>query len=78
MQRWTNDRYIATMHRVMNNRDRARYSIAFFMDPDYHARIECLPTCVGASTPARYPPITAGEYMLRRFGETTTFYERAL
>jgi isopenicillin N synthase-like dioxygenase len=78
MQRWTNNRYIATMHRVVNNRDRARYAIAFFMDPDYHARIECLPSCAGPTRPARYPPITAGEYMLRRFGETTSFCARAL
>lgn len=78
MQRWTNDRYIATMHRVMNNRDRARYSIAFFMDPDFYARIECLPTCAGPARPARYTPITAGEYMVQRFRETTNFCDCAV
>ena len=75
MQRWTNDRYIATMHRVVNNRSRARHSIAFFMDPDFYARIECLPTCAGPARPARYTPVTAGEYLLERIRETTNFCE---
>jgi len=78
MQRWTNDRYVATVHRVVNNRDRARHSIAFFMDPDFYARIECLHTCVGPARPARYLPFTAGDYMLRRFDETTNFLERVV
>lgn len=73
MQRWTNDRYIATFHRVMNRARHERYSAAFFMDPDYHAEVACLPTCVSASSPARYEPITVGDYMDRRFLETTTF-----
>lgn len=73
MSRWTNDLYPATMHRVINRADRPRYSVAFFMDPDYHAMVECLPTCMSDTRPARYPAIVAGEYMDRRFLETTTF-----
>jgi isopenicillin N synthase-like dioxygenase len=78
MQRWTNDEYLATMHRVTNRTDRARYSIAFFMDPDYYVNVECLPTCTSSSKPARYAPIVVCDYMDRRFMETTTFRENAL
>jgi isopenicillin N synthase-like dioxygenase len=73
MQRWTNDRYPATLHRVINRAGRERYSVAFFMDPDYHAEVACLSTCVSKATPAKYEPIIVGDYMDHRFLETTTF-----
>lgn len=75
MSRWTNDQYEATFHRVINRNKKERYSIAFFMDPDYHARVECLGSCMSETRPAKYPPIVAGEYMNKRFYETTTFRE---
>ncbi len=73
MARWTNDQYTATFHRVINKSSRDRYSIAFFMDPDYHANVECLPSCKSKNRPAKYDPIIAGDYMNKRFYETTTF-----
>jgi isopenicillin N synthase-like dioxygenase len=73
LQRWTNDHYLATLHRVVNASGRPRYSAAFFMDPDYHAQVECLPGCVSPARPANYRPILVGDYMARRFAETTRF-----
>lgn len=72
MQRWTNDRWISTMHRVMNPpRDHAlgsrRQSIVFFYQPDYDARIECLPSCCDAANPPRYEAVTSGEHRLSKF-----------
>lgn len=78
MSRWTNDFYTATLHRVVNRNAVDRYSVAFFMDPDYYAEVSCLPTCVSESRPARYSPIVVGDYMNRRFHETTTFREGEL
>ncbi|MFD2645926.1 isopenicillin N synthase family dioxygenase [Pseudomonas japonica] len=73
MSLWTNDRYTATIHRVLNNGNQVRYSAAFFMDPDYKAKVTCLPSCISHDNPRKYEPIVAGEYMDRRFLETTTF-----
>jgi len=63
LARWTNDLYRSTPHRVLNNLSgRERYSAALFYDPDYHARIECLPSCHTERNPPRYAPCTAGEH----------------
>ena len=72
MQRWTNDRWRSTMHRVVNPPiDRAagnrRVSIAYFHQPNYDAVIECLPTCTGPGNPPRYPPVSSSEHRLRKY-----------
>jgi isopenicillin N synthase-like dioxygenase len=72
LQRWTNDRYLSNVHRVVNQAsDRERYSIAYFFDLDHHAVIEALPTCVSAQQPAKYPPIKAGEHLIEMYRKTT-------
>lgn len=68
--RWTNHRYVSTRHRVLNPVDAHRYSVPYFVTPDYHAVIEAIPTCVEPGEDPIHPPITAGEYMLSRFGAT--------
>lgn len=44
----------------------ARLSMPFFFQPDYHAVIECLPSCCGPGNPARYLPTTSGQWNLER------------
>jgi isopenicillin N synthase-like dioxygenase len=70
MQRWTNDLYVSTPHRVLNRSPRDRYSAAFFFDPSYYTQVECLPTCCDADRPARYPPITSGEHLAAMYRKT--------
>jgi len=72
MQHWTNDRWISTMHRVVNPpRETAagnrRLSIPFFHQPNYDALIECLPTCCGPDHPSRYEAVTSGQHRLTKF-----------
>lgn len=76
MMHWTNDRWISTLHRVVNPpRDKAlgsgRLSMVFFHQPNYDALIECLPTCQGPGNPPKYPPVTSGEHRLRKFLATS-------
>ena len=70
LMRWTNDIYVSTPHRVLNPIDRERYSIAFFLDPNPDALVECLPTCVSAERPVRYAPTTGAAYLKSRLDAT--------
>ena len=70
MSRWTNDRWVSTMHRVVNpppgsGPSARRQSIVFFHKPNDDAVIEPIPTCVGSDGP-RYSPVLAGEYMAEK------------
>ncbi len=74
MQRWTNDMFCSTKHRVTIPVDervkRSRYCVAFFYHPNNDAEIACLPSCQGVDRPAIYPPILAGDYLLDRLQAT--------
>lgn len=65
MARWTNDKWISTLHRVQNptitGPASRRLSLPFFCQPNYDAVIETVPTCLSALTPSRYPTIAAGD-----------------
>lgn len=61
-KRWTNDRFLSTAHLAVNLTDQDRYSTPFFYTPHIDYPITCLPTCCSAASPAKYPPITYGEY----------------
>lgn len=68
MMHWTNDQWISTLHRVVNpSRDKAaRLSMVFFHQPNYDAVIRCIESGRGPSRPAKYPPVTSGEWMMRK------------
>lgn len=75
LQRWTNDRWTSNVHRVVNppverRGSSRRLSIVFFTGPRDDAEIACLPGCASAVTPARYPPITAGEHVRAKIRQT--------
>ncbi|MDT4828899.1 2-oxoglutarate-dependent ethylene/succinate-forming enzyme [compost metagenome] len=76
MARWTNDTLLANVHRVVNRQKRDRYSIAFFLDPDYNAKIECIDTCVADGQKPKYPPIIFGEYNNAKLDATFAFRKR--
>jgi isopenicillin N synthase-like dioxygenase len=64
MARWTNDRWISTLHRVRNGDGARRISLPFFCQPNYDTVIECLPTCTEGD--AAYAPITSGANMTEK------------
>ena len=70
MARWTNERWASTLHRVVNPplgmAQSRRLSIGMFVHPNYHQRIECVPTCLAPGEKSRYPAITAGEHIKRK------------
>lgn len=73
LQRWSNDLFISTPHRVLNSSGRERYSIPVFYDPDYNTLVECLPNCATAESPAKYPPIVAGDYITGRYDNSYAY-----
>lgn len=71
MERWTNGRFLSTLHRVRPIAGaRDRYSIAMFVDPDTNVAVDCLPSCLRAGHPPRYPAITAGEHLRQKIAAT--------
>jgi isopenicillin N synthase-like dioxygenase len=63
LRRWTNDRFLATPHRVINRTGGERYALPFFFDCWAEHVMECLPSCAGPGNPPKYDPITYVEYM---------------
>ncbi|MEU9076788.1 2-oxoglutarate and iron-dependent oxygenase domain-containing protein [Kitasatospora sp. NPDC048538] len=69
MQRWTNDRYRATWHRVTLPGTVDRYSVPFFFEPRYDALIEPLAVCCDADNPPRYEAVEFGPYVVDLFSK---------
>jgi isopenicillin N synthase-like dioxygenase len=67
---WTNDQWRSTVHRVVPptsfDGPAVRRSAAFFLDGNWDAVIECLPTCASAADPPRYAPVTAGDHLMAK------------
>jgi isopenicillin N synthase-like dioxygenase len=67
LARWTNDRWVSTMHRVappcLDGRLVPRRSAAYFHDGNIDAIIECLPSCTDADRPALYDPVTVRDHL---------------
>jgi isopenicillin N synthase-like dioxygenase len=62
LEGWTNGRFKATQHRVVNT-GRERFSLPLFFAVDYHTVIEPLPAFVTPDNPARYNRIVAGDHL---------------
>lgn len=68
LNRWSNDRFIATPHRVVAP-EVDRYALPFFFYPDDDAVIEAAPGCVEAGEKPRYEPIRFHDWFNRYIDE---------
>ena len=65
LARYSNDRFRATPHRVINRNAGSRYAIPFFLGPNHDAIVEPAPSSVGPDNPPRYEPTTYGDFSRR-------------
>ena len=68
LARWTNDRWVSTLHRVGNPPSTTyqtdRISMVYFHSPNHDAIIDCLPSC--RHEKAKYPPVTFAQHYLNK------------
>jgi isopenicillin N synthase-like dioxygenase len=72
LQRWTNDRWRSTLHRVVNppasaHTSNRRQSMAFFHNANYHCLVECIPTCLVPGERPRHEPVVAGPHLMAKY-----------
>jgi isopenicillin N synthase-like dioxygenase len=77
MARWTNDRWVSTLHRVVNpspenGGNARRQSMAFFHQPNWDAEIRVLEACLTPGETPKYGPVRSGPYLMSKFKSTTT------
>lgn len=69
---WTNQRWVSTVHRVVNPApgEGGRLSIPFFQGVHAEALIRCIPTCADDDHPPLHEPVLAGEWMATKLARS--------
>lgn len=82
LARWSNDTIKSTLHRVVEPVGRqtegegenevypARYSLAYFCNPNFDQYIEALPSTFEREEDKKYPGINSGKYLEQRLAAT--------
>jgi len=80
LARWSNDNIKSTTHRVVEpplppsaehgNQYPARYSIAYFCNPNFDRLIETIPSTCKTGERPKYESVNSGEYLVRRLTAT--------
>ena len=75
MALWTNDRWVSTLHRVVNTTPAGqlsprRQSLAFFHQPNWHQEIACIESCLPPGETPRHRPVESGPYLMSKFQST--------
>ncbi|CAB9507350.1 Probable 2-oxoglutarate-dependent dioxygenase [Seminavis robusta] len=73
MQRWTNDKWVSTLHRVVvvptsgaDGGAQRRQSIAYFCNVNGDTPVETLPTCIDEDHPLKYPKVLAKDHLMAK------------
>ena len=67
MERWTNGLWKSTRHRVIHRGQNWRFSVPFFFEPDWEARIRPLKSCLERTGgEERYDEVLYGEFLKRK------------
>jgi len=86
MQRWTNDRWRSTLHRVIAVSDdddessdgfhsARRQSMAFFVNMNGNAIIKPIESCIRKDHPSQYGEIKASDYLINRHRQSMSMKE---
>ena len=79
LARWSNETIKSTIHRVVEpphgdeegvTEYPARYSIAYFCNPNFDREIEVIPSTCKAGEKPIHEPVNSGEYLVRRLTAT--------
>ena len=66
LERQSNGKFSATVHRVRNRTGHERYSLPFFLTPDPDVDLEVLPCCVDEGERPKYETINVGDLYIRK------------
>ena len=67
IQRWTNDYYMATIHRVVQPKNKTRYSLPFFFEPNLDAIVEPIGKFCNKDNLPHYDALHFGDYLEKTF-----------
>ena len=67
IQRWSNNYYKATIHRVVSPREKNRCSLPFFFEPNFDTIVTPLKKFCSEKNPPDYNPIHFGNYLKETF-----------
>ena len=65
--RLSNDFFKSTVHRVFNRSPVERVSMPFFFGLNFNCVEGVIPTCTSGDNPAKYEPISCGDWCQLRF-----------
>ncbi|KAK3651318.1 hypothetical protein LTR56_005775 [Elasticomyces elasticus] len=71
LERWTNNHYASTLHRVISpTSGQYRYSVAFFNEGLLDQLVECIPTCLKQGDIPLYEPVLVETHLRDRYGKS--------
>lgn len=70
LERWSNGLFCSTPHRVLTQGLSERYSVPFFYEPTFDARVACLDVCCSEDNPPKFEPTTSGLHLMEKYRQT--------